>query len=218
MERTAAGKLAHVRMAKSTSTKKKAGLDALAGADDPRAPLDAAALLDAARKLLARLEVDLRQRAEASPAVARALREQYDREKAAERTAETFAGWTAALATQVAAAWLLSCVFVRTLEDRGLLRQARIAGPGAIDSQRLFFQLAPSLTERDYLLMVWKELAQYPAARGLFDPSTAWCGSCRPRPSWPATSWRCFAPRPPRPRPFASARPARASWATCTRT
>jgi hypothetical protein len=169
MERTAAGKLAHVRMAKSTSTKKKAGLDALAGADDPRAPLDAAALLDAARKLLARLEVDLRQRAEASPAVARALREQYDREKAAERTAETFAGWTAALATQVAAAWLLSCVFVRTLEDRGLLRQARIAGPGAIDSQRLFFQLAPSLTERDYLLMVWKELAQYPAARGLFD-------------------------------------------------
>ena len=79
------------------------------------------------------------------------------------------AGWTAALATQVAAAWLLSCVFVRTLEDRGLLRQARIAGPGAIDSQRLFFQLAPSLTERDYLLMVWKELAQYPAARGLFD-------------------------------------------------
>jgi hypothetical protein len=169
MERTAAGKLAHVRMAKSTSTKKKAGLDALAGADDPRAPLDAAALLDAARKLLARLEVDLRQRAEASPAVARALRDQYDREKAAERTAETFAGWTAALATQVAAAWLLSCVFVRTLEDRGLLRQARIAGPGAIDSQRLFFQLAPSLTERDYLLMVWKELAQYPAARGLFD-------------------------------------------------
>jgi hypothetical protein len=169
MERTAAGKLAHVRMAKSTSTKKKAGLDALAGADDPRAPLDAAALLDAARKLLARLEVDLRQRAETSPAVARALREQYEREKAAERTAETFAGWTAALATQVAAAWLLSCVFVRTLEDRGLLRQARIAGPGAIDSQRLFFQLAPSLTERDYLLMVWKELAQYPAARGLFD-------------------------------------------------
>ncbi len=169
MERTAAGKLAHVRMAKSTSTKKKAGLDALAGADDPRAPLDAAALLDAARKLLARLEVDLRQRAEASPAVTRALRDQYDREKAAERTAETFAGWTAALATQVAAAWLLSCVFVRTLEDRGLLRQARIAGPGAIDSQRLFFQLAPSLTERDYLLMVWKELAQYPAARGLFD-------------------------------------------------
>ena len=157
-------------MAKSTSTKKKkSSLDAMAGTDDPRAALDSAALLDASRKVLARLEDDLRQRAEVSPAVTRALRDQYEREKAAERTAETFAGWSAALATQVAAAWLLSCVFVRTLEDRGLLRQARIAGPGAMDSQRLFFQLAPSLTERDYLLMVWKELAQYPAARGLFD-------------------------------------------------
>ena len=153
-------------MKKST---KKSSLDAMAGTDDPRAALDSAALLDASRKVLARLEDDLRQRAEASPAVTRALRDQYEREKAAERTAETFAGWSAALATQVAAAWLLSCVFVRTLEDRGLLRQARIAGPGAMDSQRLFFQLAPSLTERDYLLMVWKELAQYPAARGLFD-------------------------------------------------
>jgi hypothetical protein len=157
-------------MAKSTSPKKKkSSLDAMAGTDDPRAALDSAALLDASRKVLARLEDDLRQRAEASPAVTRGLRDQYEREKAAERTAETFAGWSAALATQVAAAWLLSCVFVRTLEDRGLLRQARIAGPGAMDSQRLFFQLAPSLTERDYLLMVWKELAQYPAARGLFD-------------------------------------------------
>ncbi|MBK9034621.1 MAG: hypothetical protein IPL61_25710 [Myxococcales bacterium] len=116
-------------MAKSTSTKKKkAALAALAGTDDPRAPLDSAALLDAARKVLARLEADLRQRAEASPAVTLALRDQYEREKAAQRTAESFAGWTAALATQVAAAWLLSCVFVRTLEDRGLLRQARIAG------------------------------------------------------------------------------------------
>ena len=86
-------------MAKSTSTKKKkSSLDAMAGTDDPRAALDSAALLDASRKVLARLEDDLRQRAEASPAVTRALRDQYEREKAAERTAETFAGWSAALA------------------------------------------------------------------------------------------------------------------------
>lgn len=85
-------------MAKSTSTKKKSSLDAMAGTDDPRAALDSAALLDASRKVLARLEDELRQRAEASPAVTRALRDQYEREKAAERTAETFAGWSAALA------------------------------------------------------------------------------------------------------------------------
>ncbi|HEX7838638.1 MAG TPA: hypothetical protein VF469_14280 [Kofleriaceae bacterium] len=58
---------------------------------------------------------------------------------------------------------------MRTLEDRGLLKQVRLAGPGAEDSQRQFFQLAPSLTERDYLLTVFRELAHHPAARDLFD-------------------------------------------------
>ncbi len=141
----------------------------LAGQADPRAALDPAALLAASQPVLARLEEDLLARAKASPAVTRALEARYEAERKANRTAESLAGWTAALATQVAAAWLLSCVFVRTLEDRGLLKQARIAGPGAEDSQRQFFQLAPSLTERDYLLMVFRELAHHPAARDLFD-------------------------------------------------
>jgi hypothetical protein len=101
--------------------------------------------------------------------VSRALAERHARERAEERTAESLGEWTQGLATQVGAAWILSCVFVRTLEDRGLLRQARLAGPGALDSQRLFFQLAPSLTERDYLLMVFREIARHPAARDLFD-------------------------------------------------
>ncbi len=141
----------------------------LAGLSDPRAPLYSAALLAASTPLLARLEEDLLARVKASAAVTAALTARYEAEKQASRTAESLAGWTAALATQVAAAWLLSCVFVRTLEDRGLLKQARIAGPGAEDSQREFFQLAPSLTERDYLLMVFRELAHHPAAKDLFD-------------------------------------------------
>ena len=157
-------------MARTTRTsKKKPKLDALEGQPDPRAPLDPAALLAAARPLLVRLEADLRARADASPAVTRALRERHAEEKEGHRTAESFEAWRDALATQVAAAWLLSCVFVRTLEDRGLLRQPRLAGPGALDSQRLFFQLAPSLTERDYLLTVFRELSRHPAARDLFD-------------------------------------------------
>ena len=155
-------------MARTPRTK-TSRLDALAGHADPRAPLDAAALLAAARPVLARLEADLRARAAASPAVSRALEERHAAERAAQRTADSLAAWTDALATQVAAAWLLSCVFVRTLEDRGLLRTARLAGPGALDSQRLFFQLAPSLNERDYLLTVFRELASHPAARDLFD-------------------------------------------------
>ncbi|MDQ3341790.1 MAG: BREX-2 system adenine-specific DNA-methyltransferase PglX, partial [Myxococcota bacterium] len=153
----------------STRSKKSKSKQELAGHDDPRAPLDSTALLAAAKPVLAKLEDDLRARALASPAVTAALTARYEAEKQAQRTADSFAGWTEALATQVAAAWLLSCVFVRTLEDRGLLKQARLAGPGAEDSQRQFFQLAPSLTERDYLLTVFRELAHHPAAAALFD-------------------------------------------------
>lgn len=149
--------------------KSKVKVSELEGQPDPRAPLDSAGLLAACQGVLARLEADLLERAKSSPAVTRALEARYQAEKAAERTAESFAGWTALLATQVAAAWVLSCVFVRTLEDRGLLKQVRLAGPGAEDSQRQFFQLAPSLTERDYLLTVFRELAHHPAARDLFD-------------------------------------------------
>jgi hypothetical protein len=151
------------------STRSKAKRDELVGQPDRRAAIDSAALLAKAKPVLKRLEDDLQARALASPAVTAALTARHAAEKAASRTADSFAGWTAALATQVAAAWLLSCVFVRTLEDRGLLKQARLAGPGAEDSQRQFFQLAPSLTERDYLLTVFRELAHHPAAKDLFD-------------------------------------------------
>jgi hypothetical protein len=154
-------------MARAKRSKTK--LSELEGQPDPQAPLDSAGLLAACQGVLARLEADLLERAKSSPAVTRALEARYQAEKAAERTAESLAGWTALLATQVAAAWVLSCVFVRTLEDRGLLKQARLAGPGAEDSQRQFFQLAPSLTERDYLLTVFRELAHHPAAKDLFD-------------------------------------------------
>ncbi len=98
-----------------------------------------------------------------------ALRLRHEAERAAKRTADPLEVWERHFVTQVAASWLLSCVFVRTLEDRGLLGQNRIAGPGATDSQRLFFELAPSLTEREYLLTVFRELSRLPAARDLFN-------------------------------------------------
>ena len=101
--------------------------------------------------------------------VREALRHRHDAERAAKRTADPLEVWERHFVTQVAASWILSCVFVRTLEDRGLLGHSRIAGPGAADSQRLFFELAPSLTEREYLLTVFRELARFPATNELFD-------------------------------------------------
>lgn len=151
------------------AARKKSKSTELAGQSDPRAPLDSAAFLAEARPVLAKLTDDLLARADASPAVTRALEARHAAEQAAQRTAESFVTWRRSFVDQVAAAWLLSCVFVRTLEDRGLVGQARLAGTGAADSQRLFLELAPSLTERDYLLTVFRELCHVPAARELFD-------------------------------------------------
>ncbi|MEZ4222314.1 MAG: BREX-2 system adenine-specific DNA-methyltransferase PglX [Polyangiaceae bacterium] len=150
------------------SRKKKSSAELVSQAD-PQATLDSARFLKEAQGVLALLIKDLLARADASPAVTRALKARHAAEKQGERTADSFAVWRRNFIDQVAAAWLLSCVFVRTLEDRGLLQHPRLAGPGAIDSQTLFFQLAPSLTERDYLLTVFRELSRLSAARDLFD-------------------------------------------------
>lgn len=152
-----------------TSGGKRAKAADLAGVEDPRAPLDGGAFLKAAQPVLKQLGQDLLERAQGSAAVTEALEARHRAERAARRTAEDFPGWRRQLVDQVAAAWLLSCVFVRTLEDRGLVGHARIAGKGALDSQRLFFELGPNLTERDYLLFVFRELTRLPAARDLFD-------------------------------------------------
>lgn len=151
----------------STRARKQATADR-PGVADPAAPLDGGELLTAARPVLSLLRTDLEERA-TDPGVTQALEARYEDEKKNKLTGDSFAAWREARIAQIAASWFLSCVFVRTLEDRGLLDQARLAGPGAIDSQAMFFQLAPSLTERDYLLFVFRELAELPASRALFD-------------------------------------------------
>lgn len=135
---------------------------------DPAAPLDSAAFLAAAGPVHRHLIEDLVARADQSKAVTAALNKQWRKEQAAGRTADGYQVWRRRLAGQVSSAWILSVVFARTLEDRGLVDQNRIAGPGAEDSQKVFFQLAPYLTERDYLYTVFRELCRLPAARELF--------------------------------------------------
>ena len=151
------------------AAKRKTKTSELAGQTDPHAPMDSGAFLAAAWPVLALLKTDLHARSESSSSVRSALEAAHAHERDADRTGDSFAEWRGHFIEQVAAAWLLSCVFVRTLEDRGLLGSARIAGPGAQDSQRLFFELAPSLTERDYLLTTFRELSRFPAASALFD-------------------------------------------------
>lgn len=128
-----------------------------------------------AQFLAKQLLPDLKTRA-ADPGVSAALTRQWEAEKKANRTADGFDAWQARTLEQVGAAWVLSCVFVRTLEDRDLLARRRLAGSGATDSEQLFFELAPSLTARDYLLTVFKEVASLPGAEDLLGPrhNPAW--------------------------------------------
>lgn len=135
---------------------------------DPRAPLDAATFLRVARPVLTALTADLLTRADADAGIRKALERHHQAELAASRTADDYPVWRRRVVVQIAAAWLLSCVFVRVLEDRGLI-SARIAGPGARDSEAEFFRIAPSLGEREYLHIVFRELTRLPAAAALFD-------------------------------------------------
>ncbi|MBN68572.1 MAG: SAM-dependent methyltransferase, partial [Gimesia sp.] len=136
-------------------------------------------LLSDLQSLLRKLEADLLERtsSEDVPEVGDWLRAEYQAAKDAERTAHTYKQWLDDFITQVAAAWVLSCVFARFLEDNALIDPPRLAGPGkrleqARDEHTLFFQDPEhaKLTDREYLLALFAELAQLPAGKDLFGP------------------------------------------------
>lgn len=119
------------------------------------------------------------------------VRAEFDAVKQAERTAQPFATWREDYLTQVAVAWVLACVFVRYLEDNGFVGECWLGGPD--DNTRdeakarhgAFFrpaitddmtaaakeaerERAARLTDRDYLLGVFRRTAAIPAASDLF--------------------------------------------------
>jgi hypothetical protein len=86
----------------------------------------------------------------------RSLRSEL-RDDLEQRTAEPLDLWIHGRATQVAAAWVLSTLFVPTLEDRGYMARRRIAGPGADDSEQQFVAVAPSHHRRPGVLALAEE-------------------------------------------------------------
>ena len=91
-----------------------------------------AVLLSDLQKLLQKLEADLLERSESTevPEVGGQLRAGVRGGEEADRTAQSFEEWRSDAITQAAAAWVLSCVFVRFLEDNPLSTRPKIAGPG----------------------------------------------------------------------------------------
>ncbi len=132
-------------------------------------PVDPTSFTKSLRPVLKLLHADLIERAK-EPGVSAVLKLAWEKEKKSKRTAAGFEPWRRSRCMQVAAAWVLSVVFVRTLEDRDLLTRRRLYGPGAEDSEAQFTALAPYLTPRDYLLTVFRELAKLPGSAAVFDP------------------------------------------------
>lgn len=141
--------------------------------------IDRRQLLEDLKPLLRAMEEDLRARCDEVPDIDRTLQAEYQKAFSAGRTGMAYEQWRADLITQVGAAWVLSCVFVRFLEDNALTEAAMISGPlheasegaglmRARDERDLYFRNHPTDSDRDYLLYVFRKLADLPATAELF--------------------------------------------------
>ncbi len=113
---------------------------------------DRARLTASLRDHVAKIAVDLRAKMRA-PGAARVAAEQLHKD---ERVAEDFDVWTDLLSRRAAVLWVLKSVYVRVLEDRGLLAPGRLLDP---EAQQLFEKLAPHLGETAFLRWIYRDLA-----------------------------------------------------------
>ncbi|WUU76823.1 BREX-2 system adenine-specific DNA-methyltransferase PglX [Streptomyces microflavus] len=137
--------------------------------------LGQAALLKDLQRQVVLLQEDLRERTESVQEYATTLHAEYDRALLSERTGSPYETWRDERVVQIAAAWILACVFVRFSEDNGLVPDAWLSGPGerlaeAQDRHDDFFRRSPELNDRDWLTESFDALADaHPTAAGLFD-------------------------------------------------
>ncbi|WP_406838506.1 BREX-2 system adenine-specific DNA-methyltransferase PglX [Streptomyces sp. AHU1] len=145
------------------------------GTQGTGASLDRTRLLKDLQAQARLLEDDLRERAEAEPEFRNALRVEYDKAVMAERTAAMYETWRDERVVQIAAAWVLACVFVRFSEDNGLISDPWLSGPGdrlaeAQDRHDAYFRDNPARNDRDWLLDSFDFLAKsHRTVAGLFD-------------------------------------------------
>ncbi|CAO3401286.1 BREX-2 system adenine-specific DNA-methyltransferase PglX [Azospirillum palustre] len=135
--------------------------------------IDAKALLTDLKRLLRTLETDIRERVVGSP-LEDDLRADWQAARDAKRTAQTFAAWLDEEVTQAAVHWVLACVFLRFVEDNGLVDRPWLSGPGerlelARDRHDSWIRANPTGEERDFLLDCFAEAAELPGLGALFD-------------------------------------------------
>lgn len=143
--------------------------------------IDREKLLSDLKAELPKVEADILQYSEKQAELGQHLEEEYQKAVEAGRTAEHFVAWREVQITQAAAAWVLTCVFVRFLEDNGLLDEPVLSGPVVREDgssplahakERIthHFNEHPAHGEREYLLALFRELDQFPVIDALLDP------------------------------------------------
>jgi hypothetical protein len=129
-------------------------------------------LADTKRQVVALIE-DLRAVAASDPGAGAHVATEYERARAAGRTAFSQAEWAEGLFAQVAVAWVLGCVFVRFCEDNELIDDPLLGGPGirsqiALDHRAAHLQAHPAHDDRHWLREVFGCVRALPATGDIF--------------------------------------------------
>lgn len=130
------------------------------------------------RKLVLRLEDDLRERLVQDDENLSRWKAEHQGALDAQRTSSAWQAWRDDKITQAAVAWILTTVFIRFAEDNALVRPVWISGPGArrqeaLDAQIVFFRAHPELTDREWLLEPVQYLKKLPATADLVGEHSA---------------------------------------------
>jgi hypothetical protein len=139
-------------------------------------PVDSKRLLAELKLQVKALEEDLRVRSTDVPEIGAELRAEYGKGREAGRIGEAFESWRDGVLTQAAVHWVLGCVFVRFLEDNGLVAPALLAGVSergkqAEEGYAEYFRVPDHRvhSDREFLLHAFRSVAALPAGERLFD-------------------------------------------------
>ncbi len=127
-------------------------------------------------RLLKRLEEDLLRRIDEVTELKTSLQAEWQAARDADRTAETFETWVDQVITQAGVHWLLSCVFLRFIEDNKLVDRPWLGGTPesgnlalARDRHEAYFRANPLHSDREYLLASFREAGALPGLHTFFD-------------------------------------------------
>lgn len=127
-------------------------------------------------RLLKRLEEDLLRRIDEVTELKASLQAEWQTARDADRTAETFETWVDQVITQAGVHWLLSCVFLRFIEDNKLVDRPWLGGTPesgnlalARDRHEAYFRANPLHSDREYLLASFREAGTLPGLHTFFD-------------------------------------------------